>query len=251
MNKNPKIDRFPFFAETFIVDKNGRVRPTTLCNQMLTSGGRHGEARGFGATSTLGWVLARLALHIDRLPEWGERYFIETWVKNLYHGFTDRCIRVVDEENNTIASMLATFALMNLKTRTSVDLNGDIGLRLTECILPDEPFTISRIPAINRTKIENVTFCRKPQYSDIDINGHMNSIRMLDHIIDALPIDFINSHNLTDFIVSYMHEGEAEETLAYGITEIEKNHFLAQINKENGITASRCELLFTPLYIKK
>ena len=35
MNKNPKIDRFPFFAETFIVDKNGRVRPTTLCNQML------------------------------------------------------------------------------------------------------------------------------------------------------------------------------------------------------------------------
>ena len=132
MSENLKIDRFPYYAETFTVDKMGRVRPTTLCNQMLTCGGRHGEARGFGATSTLGWVLARMALHIDRLPAWRESYYIETWVRNLYHGFTDRCIRVVDEDGNVIASLLATFALMNLETRTSVDLNGDIGNRLLE-----------------------------------------------------------------------------------------------------------------------
>ena len=75
-SKNPKIDRFPFLAESFLVDKIGRMRPSTLANYMLTCGGRHGEARGFGATSTLGWVLARMALHIDRLPAWRETSII-------------------------------------------------------------------------------------------------------------------------------------------------------------------------------
>lgn len=244
MERNLKIDRYTFFAETFILDKTGRVRPTTLCNQMLTCGGRHGEARGFGATSTLGWVLARLSLHIERMPEWRERYHIETWVRNLYHGFTDRCIRVVDEDGNIIATMLATFALMDLSTRTSVDLNGDIGVRLLECTLPDEPFPMKRVSSIDRTPVEEVAFRRRPQYSDVDINGHMNSIRMLDHIIDNLPLDYVTTHLLTDVSVCYMHEGDADEELSYGIKEIEQNHYIAQVTKENGTVASRCELRF-------
>ena len=102
MDKGTKIDRFPFMAETFLVDGKGRLRTTTLCNYMLSCAGRHAEARGFGATDSLGWVLARMALHIDKIPMWRDRFYIETWVRNLYHGFTDRCIRVVDEEGNQL-----------------------------------------------------------------------------------------------------------------------------------------------------
>ena len=246
-SKNPKIDRFPFLAESFLVDKIGRMRPSTLANYMLTCGGRHAEARGFGATTSLGWVLARLALHIDRIPMVRERFFIETWVRSLYHGFTDRCIRVIDEEGKPIASLLATFALMDLRTRTSVDLNGDIGLRLVENILPDEPLAIRRVPSINRTMVDEVAFRRRPQYSDIDINGHMNSIRELDHILDAFPLDYMYSHNLTDFVVAYMQEGEASEELSYGIKELAPDHYLAQVTKENGVVSSRCELKFAPI----
>lgn len=242
-----KIDRFPFFAETFLVDRQGRLRPTTLCDNMLTCGGRHGEARGFGATSTLGWVLARMALHIDRMPRWRERFFVETWVRSLYHGFTDRCIRVVDEEGNVAASLLATFAMINLETRSSVDLNGDIGMRLLECILPDEPFAIKRIPTICRDTVEEVSFRRRPLYSDVDINGHMNSIRTFQHILDHLPIEYMNTHELTDFVVAYMNEGAADEELSYGIKELAPDHFLAQVTKENGKTASKCELKFKPI----
>ena len=247
MEKSSRIDRFPFMAETFLVDKNGRVRPTTLCSYMLTCAGRHGEARGFGATESLGWVLARMALHIERVPMWRERFYVETWVRNLYHGFTDRCIRVVDEHGEEIASTIATFALLDLKTRSAVDLNGDIGVRLNECLLPDEPLAISRIPSINRQPVEGTAFKRRPQYSDVDINGHMNSIRYLDHILDALPIEYMNGHNLSDFVVAYMHEGDADEELAYGIKELAENHYLAQVTKENGILASKCELKFVPI----
>lgn len=247
MKSSLKIDRFPFYAETFIVDAAGRVRLSTLCNQMLTSGGRHGEARGFGATSTLGWVLARMAVQVERVPLRCERYYVETWVRNIYHGFTDRCFRVVDEDGNLLASSIATFALMDLTSRTSVDLNGDIGQRLLECILPDEPLPLRRIPSISRTPVEEVTFRRRPQYSDVDINGHMNSIRTLEHILDSFPLSYMNTHIPTHFVISYMQEGAATEELSYGIKQIGDNHYLAQVTKENGAPASRCELKFTPV----
>lgn len=244
MDYNGKIDRFPFMAETFLVDKQGRLRPTTLCNYMLSCAGRHAEARGFGATDSLGWVLARMALHIERIPQWRERFYIETWVRNLYHGFTDRCIRVVDEAGKEVVSMLTTFALLDLKTRSSVDLNGDIGIRLNECIEPEKELAIRRIPSVNRIPVEEVTFRHTPRYSDVDINGHMNSIRYLDHILDNMPLDYMNSHNLADFVVAYMKEGDATEELAYGIKELEENHFLVQVTKENGTVALRGELKF-------
>ena len=247
MDKSRKIDRFPFMAETFLVDKMGRLRPTTLCNYMLSCAGRHAEARGFGATDSLGWVLARMALHIERTPVWRERFYVETWVRNLYHGFTDRCIRVVDEEGKEIASMIATFALLDLKTRSAVDLNGDIGVRLNECIEPDEPLALRRVPSVSRLTVEDVAFRRRPHYSDVDINGHMNSIRYLDHILDALPVEYLYSHNLTDFIVAYMNEGDASEELSYGVRALGDDRYLAVVTKENGLQASRCELKFEPM----
>lgn len=245
MNKN--IDRFTFYAETFLADRKGRMRPSNICSSMLNFAYRHADARGFGATSSLGWVIARMGVHIERVPLEKEKLYIDTWIRNLYHGFTDRCVRMTDEAGNEIVSMITTFAMIDLKTRSAVDLNGDIGVAMSGCLVPEEPLALRRIPSINRTPVEEVTFKRRPLYSDIDINGHMNSIRYLDHILDALPIEFLNSHDITDITVAYMQEGSVTEELSYGIKELEPNHYIAQVTKENGVAASRFDLKFKEL----
>ena len=244
MERDINIDSFPFYADSFLVDAKGRVRPTTLFNSLLSAANRHAETRGFGATTSLGWVIARMAVHIERVPMQKEHLQIETWIKNLYHGFTDRCVRMVDSEGNEVASMLTTFAMIDLETRTAADLNGEIGLRLNGCKLPDEPLAITRVPAINRTPVEEVTFRRTPHYSDVDINGHMNSIRYIDHILDALPLDYIYNHNLKEIAVAYMKEGNATEELAYGIKELAAGHYIAQVTKADGPPSLRCEMKF-------
>ena len=244
---NKHIDSFPFYVELILADSNGRARVTNLLSNMFSAGSKHAETRGFGATSTLGWVIVRMGVHFERIPHHKEKLRIDTWIRNLYHGFTDRCVRMVDEEGNEVVSMIFTFAMIDLKTRTAVDLNGDIGLRITECMLPDEQLAIRRIPSINRTTIDEVTFKRRPHYSDIDINGHMNSMRYIDHILDAMPIEYINSHDLTDIVVAYMQEGEATEELTYGIKELTPDHYIAQVTKENGVVSSKFELKFKEL----
>ena len=244
---NKNIDSFPFYAETFLADSKGRMRPSNICSSMLNFAYRHAEARGFGSTSSLGWVIARMGVHVERVPLEKERLRVDTWIRNLYHGFTDRCVRMVDEDGNEVVSMIATFAMIDLETRTSVDLSGDIGVAMNGCLVPDEQLALRRIPSINRTPVEEVTFKRRPHYSDIDVNGHMNSIRYIDHILDAMPIDYIKSHDLTDIIVAYMQEGCATEELAYGIKELEPDHYIVQVTKENGAAASRFELKFKEL----
>ena len=244
---NKNIDRFPFYAETFLADSKGRMRPSNICSSMLNFAYRHADARGFGSTSSLGGVIARMGVHVERVPLEKERLRVDTWIRNLYHGFTDRCVRMVDKDGNEVVSMIATFAMIDLETRTSVDLNGDIGVAMNGCLVPDEQLALRRIPSINRTPVEEITFKRRPHYSDIDVNGHMNSIRYIDHILDAMPIEYINSHNLTDIVVAYMQEGSATEELSYGIKEIEPDHYIVQVTKENGVASSRFELKFKEL----
>lgn len=244
MKINPNIDRFPFYAETFLADSKGRMRPSNICSSMMNFAYRHAATRGFGATSSLGWVIARMGLHVERVPHEGEKLYIDTWIRNLYHGFTDRCVRMVDENGVEVVSMIATFAMIDLKTRSAVDLNGDIGVAMSGCLLPDEPLALRRIPAINRTPVEEVTFRRRPRYSDIDVNGHMNSVRYIDHILDALPIEYMNTHDITDITVAYMQEGSATEELSYGVKELAPDHYIAQVTKENGVVSSRFEFKF-------
>lgn len=244
---NKNIDSFPFYAETFLADSKGRMRPSNICSSMLNFAYRHAEARGFGSTSSLGWVIARMGVHVERVPLEKERLRVDTWIRNLYHGFTDRCMRMIDEEGNEVVSMIATFAMIDLETRTSVDLSGDIGVAMNGCLVPDEQLALRRIPSINRTPVEEVTFKRRPHYSDIDVNGHMNSIRYIDHILDAMPIEYVKSHDLTDIVVAYMQEGSATEELSYGIKELEPDHYIVQVTKENGAAASRFELKFKEL----
>lgn len=244
---NKNIDRFPFYAETFLADSKGRMRPSNICSSMLNFAYRHADARGFGSTSSLGWVIARMGVHVERVPLEKERLRVDTWIRNLYHGFTDRCVRMVDKDGNEVVSMIATFAMIDLETRTSVDLSGDIGVAMNGCLVPDEQLALRRIPSINRTPVEEITFKRRPHYSDIDVNGHMNSIRYIDHILDAMPIEYIKSHDLTDIVVAYMQEGSATEELAYGIKELEPDHYIVQVTKENGAPASRFELKFKEL----
>ena len=245
MNKN--IDSFSFYAETFLADSKSRMRPSNICSSMLNFAYRHADARGFGATSSLGWVIARMGVHIERVPLEREKLRVDTWIRNLYHGFTDRCVRMVDESGKEVVSMITTFAMIDLETRSAVDLNGDIGVAMNGCLVPDEPLALRRIPSINRTPVEEVTFKRRPHYSDIDINGHMNSVRYIDHILDAMPIEYLNTHDITDITVAYMQEGSATEELSYGIKEIETDHYIAQVTKENGVVSSRFELKFKEL----
>ncbi|MBO4403607.1 MAG: acyl-[acyl-carrier-protein] thioesterase, partial [Bacteroidales bacterium] len=47
---------------------------------------------------------------------------------------------------------------------------------------------------------------------DLDFNGHVNSLKYLQWMLDEVPIDFASTHQLWHFDVNYVHETHPNET---------------------------------------
>ena len=212
----PKIDRFEFEVDKTTVDKLHRMRPSALCNMMLACAGRHADSRGFGATRKLGWVMARMVLDIKNIPHGGQKFTIETFIKNAYRGFTDRCLRAIDENGNELAAMMCTFAMIDLDTRAPFDFDSEFHDCFVHYLTPEEPFSIPRVPSPRRCNVDGIEGVhRRIRYSDVDINGHINSIKYIEHILDLFSREDFENKQLSRFEIAYKAESYLGDKLSF------------------------------------
>ena len=120
------IGKYPFEVETFQVDYTGGLSFGFLANKMLITAGNHANERGFGK-ERLGadgktWVLSRLAIEIDKYPNEGDTYYVETWVESVTRLFTSRNFRVLSADGRILGYARSTWALIDVETRQPADL---------------------------------------------------------------------------------------------------------------------------------
>lgn len=53
------------------------------------------------------------------------------------------------------------------------------------------------------------------RYSDIDINGHVNSIRYIEHILDLFPIELYKESRIRRFEMAYVAESYYGDELTF------------------------------------
>ena len=183
----PEKDSTAYRVEPFTEDHTGHLSWGLLGNQILRCAGMHADARGFGFKDMIRsnhvWVLARLVIEMDRMPATGEDYAIETWVTRVYRQFTDRLFSIqAPGADKPFGHAMSTWALIDMDTRRPRDLStlpeGDIGEYICEEQVPiAEP---SRVVVKAKEPVYTLT----AGYSDLDVNGHVNSIRYLQMAMD-------------------------------------------------------------------
>ena len=81
-----KVGRYEFLAEPFHCDFSKHLFMGHLGNHLLNAADFHSTDRGFGMTYLhpihKTWVLSRLAIEMDSMPEQYERFAVETWVES-------------------------------------------------------------------------------------------------------------------------------------------------------------------------
>jgi acyl-ACP thioesterase len=88
------------------------------------------------------------------------------------------------------------------------------------------------------------------QYSDIDYNGHVNSIKYIEHICDLFPLDYYRTHHLKRIEMAYIAESYFGDTLSFYIRKKSEKQFEIEVRKnstsDNNIsdTVVRCLLIF-------
>lgn len=205
-----KIGTSLFVVEPSHCDNSGKATLTYLFDQMQQIATQHANTNGFGyndiTTNNLAWVLSRFGIFVDRYPANEEKVKLITWVSAVDRFFTQRNFACLDMDDKIIAKAVSFWAGIDIQTRRPTNLmelqNGSLMQVLTQ---PEQDIVMPRlfkIPAVDTEPIKEYV----PQYSDIDINKHFNSIKYVEHALNIYSADLLSGTFIESLEIVYLAE---------------------------------------------
>ena len=241
-----KIGNYPFVAEPFHVDFTGRLTMGVLGNHLLNCAGFHASERGFGIAEInenhYTWVLSRLAIELEDMPRQYEDFSINTWIENVYRLFTDRNFELRDKNGKTIGYARSVWAMISMETRKPADLISLHGNNLGQYV-SDRECPIDK-PGRIKVSVDAPVEEYQTRYSDIDINGHVNSIKYIEHILDLFPMDTFKEKQVKRFEMAYVAESYYGDTLSFYLEEKNENEYDVEVKKNNQEVVVRSKVIF-------
>lgn len=243
-----KIGRYEFMAEPFHCDFSGHLFMGHLGNHMLNAADFHSTARGFGMrylmTIQRSWVLSRLAIEMNEQPEQYDKFTVETWVESAMRYFTSRNFRVVNSDGRVYGYGRSIWAMIDTETRQPSDLfaidNGSINNWIeTEHDCPIEKGGRVKM-SDNAQLIETI----KTHYNDVDINGHINSVKYIEHVLDLWPMEWYRDHRIKRFEIAYVAEAHAGDSLSFYREETGLGEYCIRICRNDNVEVARSKVLF-------
>lgn len=243
-----KIDRFNFVCEPFHSDFTGHLTLSILGNHLLNCAGQHASRRGFGIARLNNedhtWVLSRMVIEFDELPRQYESFSIDTWVESVYRLFTDRNFAIRNAEGKVIGYARTVWAMIGMQSRRPVELTSLYGGAIPLYTCTEEPCPIEK-PGRLKVTSQEASLAFTAHYSDIDINGHVNSMRYIEHVMDLFSLDYLRQYRLRRFEIAYVAESYCGDTVEIFAEKDENEIWQTELrNAVTGIPLCRCKLTF-------
>lgn len=227
-----------FVVEHFQEDLTGRIQWHELGFSLLRAAQAHAESQGFGYGPNSGtgviWVLLRLSVEMYERPLLGERYVVHTWVDSIQKISLTRLFDICNAEGKVIGRAHSVWTLLDLDTRELAMFDAVNDRKLEACLLPRSDFSMQGMKKI-RLKAATLVCERPIFYSDLDVNGHLNSVRILDMILDLLPLDKHKNLDVRRIDIAYSRESMLGDCLQCFI-EKTNSGLLVELRKKNGET---------------
>ena len=228
--------RYEFMAEAFHCDFKHHLFMDQLGNHLLNAADFHSAKRGFGMPYLnprhKTWVLSRLAIDMDSMPEQYTHFYVETWIESVTRYFSTRDFRVSDSESGaTLGHARSIWAMIDTDTRQPVSVLDTCGEAISKYI--DEGHT-SPIGKLSRVKMsdraEKAGF-HDILYSDLDINGHANSVKYIEHALDIFGAGWHESHDIKRVDMAYVAESHKDDRLTFYKEQTAGSEFCIRITK--------------------
>lgn len=246
MEKENKIGSYDFVAEPFHVDFTEKLTMGVLGNHLLNCAGIHAAERGFGIAELnenhYTWVLSRLAVEMEEMPRAYEKFSIRTWVENVYRLFTDRNFEIVNAAGKPIGYARSIWAMISMETRKPADLLALHGGGITDYIC-DKECPIEKAGRVKVNEAEPVTRYTA-KYGDIDLNGHVNSVKYIEHALNLFPLEMFREKNLRRFEVAYVAESYYGDTLCFYREQVGEGEYDIEIKKNDTEVVVRIKMIF-------
>jgi acyl-ACP thioesterase len=194
-----------FKVNTYDVDFTHKMKLSYFFNYFQQAAAAHADDLGAGYDALrqkgMTWFLSRIILQIEKYPEIGDRLSIDTWPKGrekitalrdfIFYGTAGKTY--VRGTSQWVLADIETFKLHKME-----ELGDDLPLNqgLFALTLAPEKLKITDPMTGCVHKIAN--------YSEIDINGHVNNARYADWIMDCFPLEKFKTEEVSEIQINYL-----------------------------------------------
>ncbi|XP_040991608.1 oleoyl-acyl carrier protein thioesterase 1, chloroplastic-like [Juglans microcarpa x Juglans regia] len=218
-----------FIVRCYEVGINKTATVETIANLLQEVGCNHAQSvgystDGFATTPTMRklnliWVTARMHIEIYKYPAWSDVVEIETWCQGDGRIGTRRDWIVKDyATGRVIGRATSKWVMMNQETRRLQKVSDDVReeylvycpreLRLA---IPEEnSSSLRKIP-----KLEDPAQSSKvglvPRRADLDMNQHVNNVTYIGWVLESMPQEVIDSHELQTITLDYRRECQHDD----------------------------------------
>ena len=250
-----KVGSYEFMAEPFHCDFSGRLFMGHMGNHMLNAADFHSSARGFGMKYLMSirrsWVLSRLAIEMEEMPQQYTRFNVETWVESAMRYFTSRNFAVVGQspiangqEPKIYGYGRSIWAMIDTESRQPTDIYAIDNGAINNWIVADKPCPIDKGGRVKMTDQAELVRTIDTYYNDVDINGHINSVKYIEHVLDLWPLDWYRSHQIRRFEIAYVAEAHAGDSLSFYRQQTAQDEFCIRIVRTDGTECCRCKVKY-------
>lgn len=234
----------------------------SLGKSLLNAAEQHAKARGFGMydvnSDNYTWVLSRLCVEMNEMPLVWDHVNVTTWIENIYKLFTNRNFSIKSPSGKIYGYARSIWALIDYNTRQPQNLEEMYANNFSIYLNPEELCPITKQGRVKPLEDENWVKNIKTEYTDIDLNGHVNSIKYIEHIMNLFALsDYEDGRNLHRIEIAYMAESFFSDNLSLYKRNIDENTFDVEVRanrlcseqiRDEGLrqneTLVRCKLFF-------
>lgn len=231
-----KIGKYRFLAEPFHCDFDSRLFMGHLGNHLLNAADFHSTDRGFGMNYLMPrhktWVLSRLAIEMCEMPAAYDQFDVETWVESAMRYFTARNFVITSPDGRTYGYGRSVWAMIDTQTRQPADILAIHDGKINDYIEVDYPCPIDRPSRVKVSAAAQRVEAVRTHYNDVDINGHINSVKYIEHALDLFPISQYRDYFLKRFEMAYVAEAHGGDVLVFYLEQTADGEYSIKITKQ-------------------
>ena len=247
-----KVGKYEFLAEPFHCDFSGKLFMGHLGNHMLNAADFHSTDRGFGMkylmTIQRSWVLSRLAIEMDEMPSQYAKFNVETWVEGAMRFFTNRNFRVVgttpEGDEKVYGYGRSVWAMIDTESRQPTDILSIHDGAINQWIEKEKECPIEKCGRVKMSDDAEFVSTIDTHYNDVDINGHINSVKYIEHVLDLWSLSWYKEHRLKRFEIAYVAEAHEGDQLSFYREQTSEGEYCVRIVRSDGTETCRSKLLF-------
>ena len=132
--------------------------------------------------------------------------------------------------------------MIDTTTRQPTDIYAIDNGAIDNWIVKDKECPIDKGGRVRMTDNAELVRTIDTYYNDVDINGHINSVKYIEHVLDLWPMEWYREHPVRRFEIAYVAESYIGDVLHFFLHKNSELEYLIDVRKEaeNGTFETVC-----------